>query len=73
KQCDAILVVGGKESANTRALYALIVDQGKKAWHIETEYEITAEMKGCAILGITAGASTPSLTIDAVIAKLKEN
>ena len=73
KQCDAILVVGGKESANTRALYTLIVSQGKKAWHIETEDEITAEMKGYAILGITAGASTPSLTIDAVIAKLKEN
>ncbi len=73
KQCDAILVVGGKESANTRALYTLIVGKGKKAWHIETEYEITSEMKGYAILGITAGASTPPQTIDAVIAKLKEN
>ena len=71
--CDAILVVGGRESANTTALYTMIVDQGKKAWHIETEDEITPEMKGYAILGITAGASTPSLTIDAVIAKLKEN
>ncbi len=71
-KCDAILVVGGKESANTKALYTLITDQGKKAWHIETEEEITSEMKGYAILGITAGASTPSHTIDAVIAKLKE-
>ncbi|HKL59417.1 MAG TPA: 4-hydroxy-3-methylbut-2-enyl diphosphate reductase [Sphaerochaeta sp.] len=72
-QCDAILVVGGKESANTCALYSLIVDQGKKVWHIESEDEITSEMKGYAILGITAGASTPSITIDAVIAHLKEN
>ncbi len=73
EKSDAILVVGGKDSANTRALYSVIVDQGKKAWHIETEDEITSEMKGYAILGITAGASTPALTIDAVIAKLKEN
>ncbi|MBI9095013.1 MAG: 4-hydroxy-3-methylbut-2-enyl diphosphate reductase [Sphaerochaeta sp.] len=73
EQCDAILVVGGKDSANTRALYTLVVGIGKKAWHIETEDEITSEMKGYAILGITAGASTPPQTIDAVIAKLKEN
>ena len=73
KRCDAILVVGGKESANTKALYTLIADQGKKVWHIETEDEVTSEMKGCAILGITAGASTPQLTIDAVLSKLKEN
>ncbi|NBK22832.1 MAG: 4-hydroxy-3-methylbut-2-enyl diphosphate reductase [Spirochaetia bacterium] len=73
QRCDAILVVGGKESANTQALYTLIADQGKKAWHIETEDEVTSEMKGYAILGITAGASTPQLTIDAVLLKLKEN
>ncbi len=73
KCCDAILVVGGKESANTKALYTLIADKGKKVWHIETEDEVTSEMKGYAILGITAGASTPQLTIDAVLLKLKEN
>ncbi len=73
QRCDAVLVVGGKESANTRALYSLIADQGKKAWHIETEDEITSEMKGYTILGITAGASTPPKTIDAVLLKLKEN
>ncbi|MGB4407116.1 MAG: 4-hydroxy-3-methylbut-2-enyl diphosphate reductase [Sphaerochaeta sp.] len=73
KQCDAILVLGGKESANTKALYTLIAGKGKKAWHIENEDEITSEMKGYAILGLTAGASTPPQTIDAVIAKLKEN
>ncbi len=73
ERCDAVLVVGGKESANTRALYTLVVSQGTKAWHIENEDEVTAEMKGYAILGITAGASTPQATIDAVIAQLKEN
>lgn len=73
EKCDAILVVGGKESANTRALYNLIVDQGKRAWHIETEDEVTPEMKAYGILGVTAGASTPQLTIDAVLLKLKES
>lgn len=71
--CDAVLVIGGKESANTRALYTLIADRGKKVWHIESEDEITQEMRAYAILGITAGASTPSQTIESVIATLKEN
>ncbi|MDD3902634.1 MAG: 4-hydroxy-3-methylbut-2-enyl diphosphate reductase [Sphaerochaeta sp.] len=72
KKCDAIVVIGGKESANTKALYALILQQGKKAWHIETEDEVTEEMKQYDILGITAGASTPHSIIESVQAKLQE-
>ena len=72
KACDAIVVIGGKESANTKALYTLLLQQGKKAWHIETEDEVTTEMKQYDILGITAGASTPRSIIESVQAKLQE-
>jgi 4-hydroxy-3-methylbut-2-enyl diphosphate reductase len=72
EQCEAIVVIGGKKSANTAALVSLIQKQGKQVWHIETEQEVTKEMRGYSTLGITAGASTPSETIKAVRQKLQE-
>jgi 4-hydroxy-3-methylbut-2-enyl diphosphate reductase len=71
-QCNAIVVVGGKKSANTTALFLLIQQQGKKVWHIETEQEVTEEMRMYSPLGLTAGASTPPSTIEAVRNKLLE-
>ncbi|AEV29873.1 (E)-4-hydroxy-3-methyl-but-2-enyl pyrophosphate reductase [Sphaerochaeta pleomorpha str. Grapes] len=71
-QCDAIIVIGGKNSANTTALYQLIKQQGKKVWHIETEQEVTEEMRSYSPLGLTAGASTPPSTIETVRMKLME-
>lgn len=70
RECDGIVVIGGKESANTRALYDLALQQGVKAWHIESADEVDPQMYDCDILGITAGASTPPDLIDAVVAKL---
>jgi len=71
-QCDAVLVIGGRESANTRALCKLILENGTKAWHIENETEITEDMRNCDILGITAGASTPPTAIQRVIDALQQ-
>nr|WP_319473223.1 4-hydroxy-3-methylbut-2-enyl diphosphate reductase [uncultured Sphaerochaeta sp.] len=70
--CDAVVVIGGKESANTRALYQLVREKGKMAWHIENETEITDDMRSYDILGITAGASTSSLVIQRVIDRLQQ-
>ncbi len=72
KQCDGVIVIGGKDSANTKALYTLIQQQGTKVWHIENEMEITDEMCSCAILGITAGASTPAMLIQRVQQRLQQ-
>lgn len=71
-QCDGIVVIGGKDSANTRALYSLVLEMGKKAWHIEDETEITNEMYQCAILGITAGASTPHSLVERIVGALQQ-
>ncbi len=71
-ECDAILVIGGKDSANTRALHHLAVESGVKSWHIEDEREVIPEMYDCDILGITAGASTPAEVIDAVVRRLEQ-
>lgn len=65
-QVDALLIVGGKNSENTKRLYASAVDCGKPAWHIETADELRAEMIPFQRIGITAGASTPDFIVDEI-------
>ncbi len=72
QQCDGVVVIGGKDSANTRALYSMVVEMGRKAWHIEDESEIVDEMRQCAILGITAGASTPHSLVEHIVNALQQ-
>lgn len=72
RQCDGVVVIGGKDSANTRALYSMVIEMGRKAWHIEDESEIVDEMRQCAILGITAGASTPHSLVESIVAALQQ-
>jgi 4-hydroxy-3-methylbut-2-enyl diphosphate reductase len=60
---DAILVVGGRNSANTSRLQSTALGLGKPAWHIETAAELPREIFGYARVGLTAGASTPESLI----------
>ena len=65
---DAVLVVGGKNSGNTRRLAAIVKAVGKPAYHVETEEELDSEaLARVKNLGITAGASTPSWIIKRVL------
>lgn len=68
KESDAIIVVGGKGSANTNRLAEVARETGKPAFHVETAEEIDPEeLKGFTTVGITAGASTPNwLILEAV-------
>ena len=64
---DAVLVVGGRNSANTRKLWELCRDRSIDAWHIESADEIDAGwLSGRKHVGITAGTSTPQDVIDDV-------
>lgn len=63
---EAIIVVGGRHSANTVRLFQTAARLCPAAWHIETPEEIPADIARYATVGITAGASTPDETIDAV-------
>ena len=65
-QVDGILVIGGKNSANTQRLYNTARGLCDKAWHIERPEEIPSEAFSLSRIGITAGASTPDEVIDAV-------
>ncbi len=60
KNVDAMIVVGGRESSNTRKLYSLSLENCPKTILVERPEEISPEfIRDINNLGITAGASTP--------------
>ena len=68
---DAVIVIGGKMSANTASLARYVEQRGLPVWHIENAGEIPSEIYGFERVGITAGTSTPPEDIDAVYQVLK--
>ncbi|MBI9108606.1 MAG: 4-hydroxy-3-methylbut-2-enyl diphosphate reductase [Spirochaetales bacterium] len=66
EQTEAIVIIGGKNSANTRRLYTTTLDAGLPCWHIETKDELPPEVFQYSTIGITAGASTPDWIIEEV-------
>jgi 4-hydroxy-3-methylbut-2-enyl diphosphate reductase len=72
KKADLMIVVGGKNSANTTRLYQ-ICKKYKRAYHIESADEISpvwfANVKS---IGITAGASTPNEQVQDVVKYLRK-
>jgi 4-hydroxy-3-methylbut-2-enyl diphosphate reductase len=64
EKVHTILVVGGKNSANTRELVNLARMQGRDAYHIETADEVRAEwLVGEKVVGLIGGCSTPMDTL----------
>ena len=73
REVDAIVVVGGKNSANTRHLAEICREIQPRTWHVETEAELLPEwFRGCRTVGISAGASTPDWVVEGVAAWLRE-
>jgi len=71
-QVDVMIVVGGRNSANTSRLVSLSREAGKPTYHVEVVDEIRSEwLKGVRTVGVTAGASTPGWVINAVLARLQ--
>lgn len=68
---DGVLVVGGKNSANTKRLYQTAAANCKIAAHIQSAADIPQEFFNLKIIGITAGASTPDEIIEDVERKLE--
>jgi 4-hydroxy-3-methylbut-2-enyl diphosphate reductase len=68
---DAIVVIGGKNSKNTKEL-AHIAAEKKPTLLIGTAAELDpAKLAGAKKVGVSAGASTPDYDVEAVVAKLK--
>ena len=77
KKVDFMIIIGGKNSSNTKKLYEISLKNCINTILIETKKEINEKLKQKIIkfekIGIMAGASTPESSIDDVIEYLKQN
>ena len=70
KRVDAMIVVGGSSSSNTRKLYEICKNECKDTYYIQTLNDLDMTSLGKAdCIGITAGASTPNNIIEEVHTK----
>ncbi len=73
KTVDCMIVVGGRNSANTKRLAEICSSIQPKTYHIEVAGEIEPRwFEGVNRVGITAGASTPDWIIKEVVERVKE-
>lgn len=73
RQVEGILVVGSRNSANTRKLAETCEATGVRTYFIESAQEIDPEwLFDLSRVGVTAGASTPDHVIDQVIGRLEK-
>ena len=64
---DAMIIIGGKHSSNTRKLYEICSEKCPSTYFIQTLEDLHLELsKTAASVGITAGASTPNNIIEEV-------
>jgi (E)-4-hydroxy-3-methyl-but-2-enyl pyrophosphate reductase len=71
-KADVMVVIGGRNSANTNRLAQICRNQGKKTIHVETAEELDpSEFKHISSVGVTAGASTPDWIINQIVETLK--
>lgn len=70
---ELMLVIGGRNSANTTRLAQICAEIQPKTYHIETASDIDhAWVSGVTAIGITAGASTPEWIVGEVMEKLRK-
>ena len=73
REVDAVVVVGGRNSANTNRLVSLCREIQPRTHHIEHAGELRGTwFAGCRRIGVTAGASTPDDEIDAAVRTIRK-
>lgn len=72
KECDAMLVIGGRHSSNTCKLKD-VCSENAPTFLVETASELAdIDFSGFNVVGVTAGASTPSVIIKEVLKTMSE-
>lgn len=70
---DHMIIIGGKNSSNTKKLYEIAKENCKNTSCIETKEELDkSQYEKVEKIGIMAGASTPQKSIDEVVSFLKQ-
>ena len=69
---DLMIVIGGRDSANTGKLAGTCRAAGVETYQVERDDEIVPDwLRGKACVGVTAGASTPDESVQAVVRRLR--
>lgn len=72
KNNDAVIVIGGKDSANSRMLYEISRSINKKTYFIENTKQLKKNWFGdIKKIAVSAGASTPEWIIEDVVGKIR--
>jgi len=72
KEADVMIIIGGKNSSNTKQLYLISKENCNDSYLIENEDEVKSEwFKNKNLCGVSAGASTPEWLIQNIIKKIK--
>ncbi len=72
RKCDAMVVIGGRHSSNTCKLKNVCMENSP-TFHIENARELSQiDFSHYGIVGVTAGASTPSAIIKEVLKTMSE-
>lgn len=73
RQADVVIVVGGQSSNNTRELVRTCVRYCDRVHHVQTDADVRVEwFDAAAVVGLTAGTSTPDEIIERVEARIRE-
>ena len=65
---DLMIIIGSKNSANTKRLYEISHSLNKKTWWVNSKKDIKVSwFKNARSIGITAGASTPQDIIEDIL------
>lgn len=72
KDVDAMIIIGGKNSSNTKKLYEIAVKNCKNSFIIEVLDDLKEDMSNYTKVGVMAGASTPNESICEVVDYLEK-
>lgn len=72
QKSDVCIVIGGRHSSNTCKLYDICKSRCPETFHIERADELNGLSPSGAIIGMTAGASTPDWIIKEVLETMAE-
>ncbi|MBP6324946.1 MAG: 4-hydroxy-3-methylbut-2-enyl diphosphate reductase, partial [Sulfurospirillum sp.] len=73
KEADVVIVIGGKNSSNTKQLHSICKEYCADSFLVEDENDLDPSwFKNKHLCGVTAGASTPDWIIEKIIGKISE-
>ncbi|WP_456322398.1 4-hydroxy-3-methylbut-2-enyl diphosphate reductase [Hydrogenimonas sp.] len=73
QKADVMIVIGGKQSSNTKQLHSICKRHCPDSYHIESKEELQRSwFENKKVCGVTAGASTPEWIIEEIIGKIRE-